>query len=261
MDDKYINIRQEKIYNFIRLHNFVTILDIKNSLELSDPTIRRDIKILESQGSVYTFHGGVYAFTGYGPFAKRIIKHSKEKKLIAKAAAEIVTNNDLIYIGGGSTLYEFALALSRKKNISKVTVITAAYNIAINFLHSVRLKVMIAGGELISIDESMVSKNTIDFIRKFNIDKAFLGSQAISAASGYTLPNLELSELKKVIVGQSEQVVILCDYTKIGKRDPYNICPISEIDTVVTDYNAKGNKELEAISNSGTKVIIAENIY
>ena len=257
MDINNISLRQEKIYNFIRSHNFVTIPDVSKALNISESTIRRDIKVLEIQGSICVFHGGVYAPLGYGSFSERITKNIKEKDMISEEAVKLVDSNDLIYIGGGSTLYKFALALSGKRGVSNITVVTSAMNVAATFLSSTIIKIIFIGGELISLDESMTSKITIDFLGKFNFDKAFIGTQAISAQQGYTLPNLELSELKKVVISHSKQVILLCDHTKIGKISPFNTCPMSDIDYLVTDHKAKDNKELEEIKKSGTKVILA----
>lgn len=255
MNSSLISIRQEEIYNFISKSNVVTIQEISEALNLSQSTIRRDLKALEDDNRIISFHGGVSVNTGYGTFSERTSKNISEKRKIAKAASDLIENNDFIYIGGGSTTYEFANTLSKRTNLNGVTVVCSAMNISRCFISNKSFKVIVPGGVLESEDESMHSQMTIDIIRNFNFTKAFVGTQAVNAKKGYTIPRLNLGELKEVVQENSEQLIILCDHTKIGKTSAYKVCDIEKVSTIITDYFQGSEDELKEIEKHGTKVI------
>ena len=116
---------------------------------------------------------------------------------------------------------------------------------------------IVPGGIVKTFDESMTSQMTLDGLSAFNFTKAFLGVQGLTVGRGYTLPTIELAELKKAVIAHTDRVILLCDYTKLGKVGSYNICPVSRIDTVVTDKRGRGAGEQEAIGRAGVDFIFA----
>lgn len=255
MNSDLIMQRQEAIYSFIAGNNVTTVQDISKALNLSDSTIRRDLRVLEEEKKIHSFHGGVSINTGYGSFSERTSKNVEGKEKIARRAAEMVENNDFIYVGGGSTTFEFATILGKRFDLEGVTVVCSAMNIAKCFVSNKRFKILVPGGELEAEDESMASKMTLDTLRNYNFTKAFVGSQAINVKNGYTLPRLNLSELKAQIAQTSRELILLCDHTKIGKVNAYKACDIDQVDILVTDFCAENEEELRAIEQHGTKVI------
>ena len=96
---------------------------------------------------------------------------------------------------------------------------------------------------------------TIDMLSRYNFTKAFVGSQAINAKNGYSIPRLNLSELKSMIVENSKELILLCDHTKIGKVSAYKVCGIDGVHTLITDFFAENEEELQKIADHGVKVI------
>lgn len=255
MDYNLITQRQQEIYDFIANANVTTIQEISDALKFSPSTIRRDLKVLEKEKRIQSFHGGVSVNTGYGSFIERTSKNSEVKKKIAEAAVELVEDNDFIYVGGGSTPFEFAAMLGRRFDLSGVTIVCSAMNIARCFVANKQFKIIVPGGELEAEDESMASKMTIDMLSRYNFTKAFVGSQAINAKNGYSIPRLNLSELKSMIVENSKELILLCDHTKIGKVSAYKVCGIDGVHTLITDFFAENEEELQKIADHGVKVI------
>jgi DeoR/GlpR family transcriptional regulator of sugar metabolism len=255
MNSSLISMRQEEIYHFIARSNVVTIQEISEVLHISQSTIRRDIKILEEGNRIVSFHGGVSANTGYGSFSERSSKNIAEKRKIGAAAAAVADHHDFIYVGGGSTTFEFARALTRRVSLRGVTIVCSAMNIARPFIGNDAFKVIVPGGEIRSEDESMTSKITVDTLRNFNFTKAFVGSQAINVKNGYTIPRFDLNEVKMVVAENSKQLILLCDHTKIGKVNPYKVCDISGVGMLITDIYRENEAELRAIEDRGTAVV------
>lgn len=257
MNGELIQLRQNEIYEYIKDRNLTTIQDISEALHMSQSTVRRDLKKLEMEQKVVSFHGGVSAQVGDAPFTERKVRHAKEKEAVGRRAALLVEPGDMIYIGGGSSTYAFASALSRRADLENVTVVTAAMNIANCFTENSCFQVIVPGGVLKTFDESMTSQMTLDGLCAFNFRKAFLGVQGLTVERGYTLPTIGLAELKKTVIAHTDRVILLCDYTKLGKVGSYNICPVSRVNTVVTDRQGRDAGEQEEIRSAGVEFIFA----
>ncbi len=255
MNSSLISMRQEEIYNYIAKSNVVTIQEISRALNISQSTIRRDLRALEDDKRIVSFHGGVSVNTGYGTFSERTSKNIEAKRIIARAATNIVENNDFLYIGGGSTTFEFAEVLSQQKNLCNVTIVCSAMNIARCFVGSGIFKVILPGGELVAEDESMASQITIDVLRNYNFTKAFVGTQAVNLKNGYTLPKYDLCRLKQTVEEHSREFILLCDHTKIGNISAYKVCDLNKINLLITNASPENEDELEKIESSGVNVI------
>ncbi len=255
MKNDLITARQQAIYEYVSNRNFSVINEISSALDIKPSTVRRDVKKLEQQRRVVSFHGGVSVDTGYEKYEFRTLKYAELKKKIGHRAAQMVKPHDAIYIGGGSTAYEFARALSARDDLRHVLVVASSVTTAALFFQKNCFTVMIPGGELNTLNESQTSVVALDFVRGFYFKKAFVGTQGIDANVGYTNPMFELNELKKVVIAQSKEVILMCDHSKIGKADAFIACPTSEIDTIVTDQNEKVRPKLEELRAMGTEII------
>lgn len=255
MNNDLIFARRQRIYDYISRKNFTAVNEISEVLGITPSTVRRDLKSLEKQKKIISFHGGVSVDGGYVSYELRTLKCAEEKKRIGERAAMLIEDNDAIYIGGGSTTYEFARALSKRSELKNVLIVASSVNAASAFLQPDNFKVLIPGGEFNSINESMTSYTSLEFIKNFNFKKAMVGTQAIDLDFGYTNPTFELNELKKVIMSHAQKVILLCDHTKIGKADPFITCKLNRLDTIVTDKNSKTENMLEKIAEQGPKII------
>jgi DeoR/GlpR family transcriptional regulator of sugar metabolism len=251
-----LSIRQKEILEEISRQNYVTVNELCKKFEgISHSTIRRDLKVLEDAKKITSFHGGVgIKEEGYGSFSEREGKYSQEKKRIGEKAAQLVKDGDTIYVGGGTTTYEFAKVLSTRRELNKITVITSAFNIARFFTGKNNMKVIIPCGELIDENESMTSNITINMLEKINYDKAFIGCYGITAKQGLMWPDLALSELKKMIVDHSATTILLTDGSKIGNISTISACDCNQIDTLITSIDAD-EEQLAEIETKGVKVI------
>ncbi|MEG2626207.1 MAG: hypothetical protein RR956_08045, partial [Christensenella sp.] len=134
-------------------------------------------------------------------------------------------------------------------------IVCSAMNIARCFVGNRAFKVIVPGGELEDENESMASKMTIDTLRKYNFTKAFVGTQAVNAKNGYTIPRLNLSELKSLIVENAKELILICDHTKIGKISAYKVCDIGEVTKIITDKYDGNEEEIKEIEKFGSQVI------
>jgi len=90
-----------------------------------------------------------------------------------------------------------------------------------------------------------------------NPAKLFLGTPAVHAERGVTHYSSELSPAKELMVSQAKEVYLLADSSKFDKVSLHNICPISDIDVIITD-DTNNNYDLEKYKEKVGKMVITK---
>ncbi|MEA4895575.1 MAG: DeoR/GlpR family DNA-binding transcription regulator [Oscillospiraceae bacterium] len=257
MEYEQIQLRRQSVLQLIKSKNVTTIEEIITQLNLSDSTVRRDIKWLEEKKEISRFHGGVSPVNNeYDVFEVRNKLFVEEKEIIANYAASFVENNDIIYIGGGSTMVRLAAALAKRTELSNVMVVTSTMNVAAMLAgRRKQFKVVVLGGELLYMDECIVSRSTLDATKQINYTKAFTGVHALTPTRGVNQVSPELAELNQILLECAKKNYLLTDHSKFGQIGPYNACKISDVDAVIVDRHPSVDKDMEGFDDMQRKII------
>ena len=125
-----LNKRRTEILSLIQEDGHAKVQQLSRIFNVSEVTIRQDLEELEKLGYVQREHGGAF-LKDVGSFAKSGMlfnqTHMEEKKLLAKVAAQFVSDGDSIILDSGSTTTELARCLLSRNNL---VVLTNALNIA-----------------------------------------------------------------------------------------------------------------------------------
>ena len=89
--------------------------------------------------------------------------------------------------------------------------------------------------DAISKDPAM--EDGIDAVKAVNFDMAVLGVTNYSPDTGLSCEVLMESYLKRAVLQQSAENIILMDSSKMDKKSTFHICQIEEVNTVVSDQN------------------------
>lgn len=231
--------RQEKILDILMEKNKISVLEMCKFFDVSSSTIRNDLRELENSGLLTRTHGGALlssSQTGFEPKpSEKKIEMLKEKKAIAKIAADLVEDNDIIAIDTGTTTMEFAKAISHKKGI---IVITNDLHIATYLEDHSNFEIMMLGGKIRSGYHYTFGNHGLNFLGEVNIDKAFITCNGLDLTKGITTPNIELASLKRKIIETASESILLCDSSKMKKVSFAKVGSASLVDYVVTDYKA-----------------------
>lgn len=245
--------RIQKIEEYILDNNTVSLDKLTTVFNVSKNTIRRDINELVEKGTIRKVYGGVSANSNsLVPFDTRQIKNIYSKSLIAEEAAKLVADGDIIFVDSGTTTLNLADFLKPKKNI---TVISNNLNFINKCVKYENLNVISTGGNLIRKANSFVGSDTIELLKKYNINKAFMASTGISINNGVTNSSMQEYEIKKLVVQKSHSVCILVDHSKFGVSSLMTYCSMDNVDYIVTDKKPE-NTYVEFIESSSAKLII-----
>lgn len=228
---------------FHRLNEIEKYLDEVGNISLdalcevfnvSKNTIRRDVAELEKRGSVKKVHGGIVSTkkNKLEPFASRKVKNPKEKRIIAELACDLVNDGDVIFIDSGTTTMHMMPHLASKSNL---TIVTYSLNIILASIPYPNVNVISTGGELYRGANSFIGINTINFLKHYNISKAFLSSTGISINKGVTNASPFEYQIKKHIIDTGSTSVLLVDHTKINVASLMTYCHLEELDYIVMD--------------------------
>lgn len=226
-------LRKEKILAILHEKEILTIDELKQHIEgISNSTLRRDLKFLEEDGKIMLLGGGAVKLCSISselPVSTKMTIHKKSKDSIAKLAANLISDGDIIYLDSGTTCSALMDLISKKK----ITIITS--NTAIlQSPETFECQIIFLGGELNNSLSSVNGSLTYENIVIFNFDKAFIGANGVDVLRGVTTPTLIEATKKKKAAAQAKEVYVLCDSSKFGKHSMTKAFDIDQC-TIISD--------------------------
>lgn len=245
--DLFIEERQDEIVKYIEKVEKATIEEIMILLKISRSTVRRDLMDLERKNLIIRTRGGAlkkkYFKYEFSLNEKKDLNLDKKKK-IAQITKRFINEGDIIYISGGTTTLELAKILF---DIKDLIVFTNAINILLELANNSGIEIKLVGGDFRKKTFSMVGQEAINYLDRYNFDKAFVGVNGISVSEGFTTPNGLEAIVDGEIIRRSKEVFILADETKFGAVAFSTICKIEDVDYIITNNlpNAKLTKDIQ----------------
>jgi DeoR family transcriptional regulator, aga operon transcriptional repressor len=241
----------------------VSVEEAADRLSVSPATIRRDFDQLAQQQMITRTRGGAVANgVSYDlPLRYKTAKHSAEKQRIGAAAAALVTPGMVVGLNGGTTTTEVARALAVRPELAggvdaQLTVVTNALNIANELLMRSRMKIVVTGGVVRPQSFELVGPLGGQILREVTFDVALLGVDAIDVRLGAAAHHEGEAAMNSLMVARARRVVIIADSSKLGSHAFARICPVGQVDTLVTDAGAEPDRVAE-FRAAGVEVISA----
>lgn len=226
--------------------------DLVNELGVAEDTVRKDLQELSKKGLVKRIHGGVLKVEReLVDFNDRISRHSTIKQQLAEKATELIYDKNVLYIDGGTTNLKFAESLPKEYN---GTVITNSPAIALALCSFKDIKINLIGGKLDPITKIIKGTSAIKQIEELNIECCILGVSSLSAENGITFPSFGEAQLKKELIKQSSQVIVIANKEKLGSVSTFFTADVSCIDFLVT--NETDEEVIKSFAQKGPKVIV-----
>jgi DeoR family transcriptional regulator of aga operon len=242
----------------------ISVDDAAGRLAVSQATIRRDFDQLAQQQMITRTRGGAVA-NGLSydlPLRYKSAKHSAEKQRIGAAAARLVEPGSVVGLNGGTTMIEVARALAVRPDLNtrdegvQLTVVTNALNIANELLVRSRMKIVVAGGVVRPQSFELVGPLGGALLMEVTLDIALLGVDALDVELGAAAHHEGEAAMNSLMVARARRVVVIADSSKLGGRAFARICPISKVETLVTDSGAPA-AAVEQFRSAGVEVITA----
>jgi len=254
------NYRSNYILNRLSIDGFANIKDLSKKLEVSEMTIRRDLRELSKENIVTLIPGGA-VLKRNSPIdtdeEKYLIQTAEslmleEKIKISRKAASLVEPNDIIVIDTGSTTENLPKFIP--ENIP-LTVICYTLNILFNVYENKNWKLVFPGGYFHNNTLMFESPEGIEVIKRIRANKAFISAAGVSEKLGVTCATSYEKETKQAVIESSDTKILLVDSSKFGKVKISHFTDLNNFDIIITDTGISKECE-EVIKNIGVKLYI-----
>lgn len=213
---------------FVRLDDLVSLLDT------SESTVRRDLDELESERKLHRVHGGAefpHSLQEEFTNQQKSIKNIQEKMQVARKAASLISNDDVIFVDAGTT-NELLLGYLNQDNL---TVVTNSIHHAAKLVDK-NIQTIIIGGHVKKTTDASIGAVAYEQIKQLNFDKAFLGINGIDEEF-LTTPDMEEAVIKKTVIENARKSYIVTDSSKIGRVSFAKVDKIENA-TIITNQSS-----------------------
>jgi DeoR/GlpR family transcriptional regulator of sugar metabolism len=225
--------------------------EVAQELGASEDTIRRDLRELGKRGLVHRVHGGALpASPAVADVPLRREMASEEKRVLAQAAAALITPRQVVFLDGGTTALALALALPPRL---QATVVTHSPEIALALAAHAHIQIILLGGMLFRHSMVNMGGTTLAQLQQIQADWFFMGATGVHAEAGLTTGDYEEAALKRAIQKRAAETVVMASSEKIGAASSYQIAPINSISRLLVSETA-ASVALDALGQSGVLI-------
>lgn len=256
-NDKRMNVRHQKIIELLRTNESCNVGFLADELNVSTVTMRHDLDELEQSGCIRRSYGRATLSQNFSfelEFREKENIRSESKQLIARKAAELVEHGDSIIVDSGSTVALLARYIGSDK---KITLMTNALNLASELVADARFTVMMTGGTLRADSWSLCGPEAEQAVKLHHFNKLFIGADGIDLLAGVSTTNAQDAQLNRAMLAACDQIILLADSSKFGRRSFCVICKMPQVNILVTDSGISDEYK-NALTQMGVTVLIAE---
>ena len=253
--------RRGEMLALIKQREFVGVTELSERFGISGVTVRSDLEFLSQRGQVHRIRGGAVPRFAPGlerPFEETAARFTEEKLAIGRAAAALVGHGETVLLDVGTTTVSVAHALVARTELADVVVFTNGLKTALELEPAIpRLTVVVIGGTLRPLQHSLVDPLAGAILDQLAVKTLFLGCNGVDPAGGVTNINLPEAEIKKRMLRSAARRIVLADGSKLGRIELAHLCPIEDVDMVITGASADAEL-IASLRERGCEVVIAE---
>lgn len=234
--------RYEVILKLLEEKNSITVAEVKDLLNTSESTVRRDITALHNAGKLVKVFGGAVAcdrtvITHEPTVEQKAEVNVEAKQLVAAKAAALIQPEDFIYLDAGTTTASMLSYLTEKSATFVTNAVAHAKTLA-----AAGFRVYLVGGELKGSTEAVVGNQALMNLQSYHFTKGFFGTNGLTRKSGCTTPDANEAAVKAAAMEQCRECYVLCDSSKFD-----NISSVTFADfyrsTIITDRIPSGYED------------------
>ena len=228
--------REREIISFLKEHDgFATVKELCEKLYASESSVRRDLSALEGRRVIRRTHGGAELVTnvsGAIGFSQRAHHNVGAKKAIAKKAAALIKDGDIIFLDQSSSAFYLANEIFHNGTLTVVT-----NNIEIISLLSGSVIKTISSGGMLSADNRscLVGRDAHYIFENIRADLAFFSAKSLSHDGTVSDCVREEVLVRAAMLKNAAKKVFLCDSEKFGMQSAYKQCTLSDVDYLVSE--------------------------
>lgn len=247
--------RQDQILKLLRENKTVKVSELSELFNISELTIRKDLNELYSKGKLHRVHGGATPIDTFEvPFLERKKKNSIQKELIGHCASKLIHEGDSVFIDNGTTTEYLTDCLH---DFTRLSVITTGMNIIYALHREENITVYVPEGRIDDRAFAIVGTQAEASLKRYLARICFMSCDGLTLEQGVLQNSYESAATSKIMRENSQLRVLLCDSSKFGQIGAICLCPLSDIDMIITDAGIPQEYKT-SIEAAGVKIIIAK---
>lgn len=228
--------RKSEIRDLILEKKSVTVTELAREFSVTEETIRRDLKQLESEGFLTRTYGGAFIQDGVENNVDLSIRETaylKSKQAIANRCRHIIHNGDSIFLDSSTT----TLAIAKVVSDMRLTVVTNSLLVINELCDKPNIHLVCIGGNYTPRDKAFNGLSTSASLTTFYLDKTFMSCRSLSMDHGITDSLESVAAVRQSLVARSKEVYLVADFSKFDKTSFIHITDFDSITGLVTDRN------------------------
>ena len=236
--------RRDRIVETLNSNKSLSVKELCKELGSSPATIRRDLIVLSANGLVLRSHGGAVHPSGIQneiPLRSKRERWAEEKNRIAEQAAQLVKENDIVALNGGTTTLAVAKSLRR---FDRLTLVTNSIEIVLAIKEKPNFQIILIGGILRSKSLATGGMLSSKIVNEISVNHLFLGVTGIDDNGNCWVTNESEASVEKEMIRQSSRVYILADHSKFNQRHLFRVVNLADVTGLITDSTGANIAEL-----------------
>lgn len=246
--------RQRLILEHLRTRGRVIAAELAAGWGLSEDSIRRDLRALAAQGLCQRVYGGALPLATSTPLKQRRGEQTARKLALARAAAGLVEDGQVLLIDAGSTNLALAEVLPARLGL---TVITNAPDIAQRLMAREGFGLVLIGGRVDTRIGAAVGAQALQEVERMRADLCFPGACAIDPQHGLWGLDSEESRLKQAMVEASTRTAVVVTDDKLAAAGTHRVAGVEQVQFLVVEHSAP-EEVCGAFVRRGVRVVRAE---
>jgi len=244
--------RRSKILQLTEEMGFVSLQQLTAAVGASESTVRRDLEQLDAQGHIHRTRGGAaYSGESLTDLSVRQSQASIEKQGIARQTAALISDGETVLLDGGTTTLEVARNLTGKA----LQVVTNSLPIASLLMNQTQIELIFIGGYVYPKTGVALGDQAVEALRNIYVSRLVMSAGGVTA-EGLFNSNALLVDTERQMIRAAERVTLVADHSKFGQRALSHLCPLEEVDQVVSDERLSQEWQ-DALSERGIAVRLA----
>lgn len=246
--------RKSLILDTLRRDGQVLAKQLARELELSEDTIRRDLRELASEGRLQRVHGGALpAAPALPDYPTRQTIAKEEKVAVGRLAVSMIEKGFVVFLDGGTTCGEIARQIPPER---PCTIITHAPTIAVALADKPEVTVELIGGRLYRHSMVATGVHAAEAIGQIRADIYFMGVTGVHPIEGFTTGDREEAAIKRVISEVARRTMVLMTAEKADAVSPYRIIGFDQATGILAGPDVPGTT-VDAYRRAGADVRVA----
>lgn len=228
--------RQSEICSLIEENGRVAVSDLAKRYDVTEDCIRKDLKLLASEGKCQRVYGGATRMENIQErdINNRMTLRQPEKQVIAKKALQFVEPRQTVYLDISSTNVQLAQLIAASD--VECTVVTPMVDILNALAKSPNVTAICPGGIMHGKLNSLLGAISLDGIKRFRFDAAFVGTYGVDIdAQEFTTYDTDDGLLKRAAIERAGKSYMLCESRKFSSIGSYHFASFSQFDALIYD--------------------------